>query len=94
LNSAVNVRRGRRAMEDTPKGPGVVYPAGLTSGAHFSLLRTDIQARYTSYSTALNNGFLSVNEVRAKEGLPPIEGGDTYLRPLNMGPNNQPQVTK
>jgi len=36
LNSAVNVRRARRGMEDTPKGSEVVYPAGLTSGAHFT----------------------------------------------------------
>jgi len=36
------------------------------------LLRVDDQARYTAYSTALTAGFLTVDEVRAREGLPPL----------------------
>ena len=41
-----------------------------------SLLRADIAARYSAYAVALSNKFMSVNEVRARENLPPVEGGD------------------
>jgi HK97 family phage portal protein len=49
------------------------------------LLRTDKQARYTAYGVALTHGFLSVNEVRAQEGYPPVDGGDVHRFPLNLG---------
>lgn len=46
-----------------------------------SLLRGDLSARYLAYDRGLRDGFLSRNEVRATEDLPPIEGGDEYLWP-------------
>ncbi len=49
------------------------------------LLRATTQERYNAYSTALNNGFLSVNEVRALEDRPPVDGGDEFWKPLNIG---------
>jgi HK97 family phage portal protein len=49
------------------------------------LLRATTQERYNSYSTALNNGFLSVNEVRALEDRSPVDGGNEYWKPLNIG---------
>lgn len=51
-----------------------------------SLLRADTQARYTAHNIGLQAGFLTVNEVRARENLPPVEGGDVLRVPLNMGP--------
>lgn len=48
------------------------------------ILRGDVVARYQSYSTALQNGIMSINEVRALEDLDPVEGGDTHVRQLNM----------
>lgn len=48
------------------------------------LLRGDITTRYTAYVQALNNGFMSPNEVRGKENLNSYDGGDEYYRPLNM----------
>lgn len=36
------------------------------------LLRADIGTRYTAYATALTNKFLTVDEVRARENLPPL----------------------
>lgn len=36
------------------------------------LLRSDTSTRYSSYATALDKGFLTVNEVRALEGRPPL----------------------
>jgi HK97 family phage portal protein len=50
------------------------------------LLRATTQERYNSYSTALNNGFLSLNEVRALEDRSGIgTAGDEYWKPLNIG---------
>jgi HK97 family phage portal protein len=41
-----------------------------------ALLRADAQTRYTTYQLALSSGWLTKNEVRAIEGLDPIDGGD------------------
>ncbi len=46
--------------------------------------RATTQERYNSYSTALNNGFLNVNEVRALEDRAPVDGGNEYWKPLNI----------
>ncbi len=48
------------------------------------LLRGDISSRYSSYATARQWGWLSVNDIRKFEGLDNIDNGDTYLQPLNM----------
>ncbi|MFI8099395.1 phage portal protein, partial [Citrobacter freundii] len=34
-------------------------------------------------------GWLSVNDIRRMENLPPIAGGDKYLTPLNMVDSKQ-----
>ena len=49
------------------------------------LVRTTIEKRYQAYRVALAAGFMTVNEVRALENLPAVEGGDVIYRPLNMG---------
>jgi HK97 family phage portal protein len=48
------------------------------------LLRADIQTRYAAARVALLSGWVTVNEVRAGEDLPPVEGGDVVFHPLNM----------
>jgi HK97 family phage portal protein len=48
------------------------------------LLRGDTAARYTSYVQGRQWGFLSANDIRELENLGPIDGGDTYMMPLNM----------
>lgn len=53
------------------------------------LLRGDIESRYRAYATARQWGWLSANDVRRLENMNPIEGGDTYLVPLNMVPAGQ-----
>ena len=58
------------------------------------LLRGDTTARYAAYNTGLQGGWLTRNEVRRKEGLPPIDGGDVALQPLNMGPTNGQQTNQ
>lgn len=50
-----------------------------------AILKTDLQTRYEAYSYALQNGFMSANEVRAAENLNSIgPQGDQYLVQLNM----------
>lgn len=46
-----------------------------------SLLRGDTNARYLAYDRGLRDGFLSVNDVRRREDMPPIADGDEYLWP-------------
>jgi phage portal protein BeeE len=48
--------------------------------------------RYGAYSTGRNNGWLSVNDIRRRENLPRIEGGNEYLKPLNMVASDAPSV--
>jgi HK97 family phage portal protein len=50
------------------------------------LLRPTTKERYDAYSVALNNGFLSLDEVRALEDRPPLPvGGNEFWKPLNIG---------
>ena len=50
-----------------------------------SELRGDITTRYNAAAVGITNGFISRNEARARENLPPVEGGDEMIVPLNMG---------
>jgi HK97 family phage portal protein len=40
------------------------------------LLRGDSASRAASYASGIQNGYYTINEVRAWENLPPVEGGD------------------
>lgn len=48
------------------------------------LLRGDTAARTAYYNAGVAGGWLLVNEARALEDLPPIEGGDTPRMPQNL----------
>jgi HK97 family phage portal protein len=48
------------------------------------LLRGSTSDRAEFYSKMFNIGAMSINEIRGKENLNPIEGGDIHLVPLNM----------
>lgn len=50
------------------------------------LLRADSAGRSAYYTTALQNGWMSRNDVRRLENMPPIEGGDLYTVQLNLTP--------
>ena len=50
------------------------------------LLMGDLKARTDHYSKGIQWGWWSPNDVREKEGENPIEEGDVYRSPLNMGP--------
>lgn len=44
-----------------------------------AILRADLKSRYEAYRIGVQGGFLTPNEARAKEELPPAEGGDQLL---------------
>ncbi len=48
------------------------------------LLRGDQKSRYEAYAIGRQWGWLSVNDIRRLENMPPVSGGDIYLQPLNM----------
>lgn len=55
----------------------VLLPRGQSARFNLdAILRPSTKDRYSAHQTALDAGFLTVNEVRAIEGLKPIPGGD------------------
>ena len=52
------------------------------------VMKVSLQSRIDAYTKQINNGILSLNEVRLKENLAPIEAGDTNFMPVNMMPWN------
>jgi HK97 family phage portal protein len=63
----------------------LILPRGQFSKFNVdALLRGDHKSRNEAYMIALQNGWLSVNEVRALEEREPIENGDIHLQPANF----------
>ena len=54
-----------------------------------SFSRGDLEARTKFYNDGIQWGYLSPNEARRQEGLADREGGDEYLKPLNMVSTNE-----
>lgn len=50
------------------------------------LLRSDLLTRYQAHEIALRNRMGTVNEARAEEDLPPLEGGDELPAEANPAP--------
>lgn len=64
-------------------------PERLTYFAEFSLeglLRADTAARAAFYASAVQNGWMTRNEVRGLENWPPVEGGDELTVQSNLIP--------
>lgn len=53
------------------------------------LLRADSTGRSNFYNAAVNNGWMSRNEVRSKEDMPPVAGGDIYTVQAALIPLDQ-----
>jgi HK97 family phage portal protein len=51
-----------------------------------ALLRGDTQTRYAAYAIGRQWGWLSVNDIRQRENMNPVDGGEEYLVPMNMAP--------
>jgi len=53
------------------------------------LVRADLSARFSAYTSARQGGWMSANEIREMENLPPVEGGDTVqITPVGGAPND------
>lgn len=48
------------------------------------LLRSTQKERFDSYRTGISTGFLTINEVREKEGYSSVESGDELFIPVNL----------
>lgn len=55
------------------------------------LLRGDTKSRYGAYAVGRQWGWLSINDIRTLEDLPPVDGGNAYMQPLNMTPIGEDQ---
>jgi len=69
----------RCVLTPEEKSKGYFFKHNLTA-----LLRGDFASRMAGYSTMLQNGIASVNEVRDLEDWNPTEGGDDHHIQLNM----------
>jgi HK97 family phage portal protein len=68
-----------------------MVPEPVTTRFNYdALLRPDTTARYTAYQTARNAAFMTINEIREKEGLLPVPEGDDITAPLNSAHTNDP----
>jgi HK97 family phage portal protein len=65
-----------------PEERATYFPEHLVDG----MLRGDTAARYAAYAIGRQWGWLSANDVRERENMNAIDGGDDYLVPLNMVP--------
>lgn len=54
-----------------------------------AILRANLKTRYEAYRIGIQGGFLKPNEARAKEEMPPAEGGDQLLVNGSMTPITQ-----
>ena len=53
------------------------------------LLRADSKTRSEFYASAAQNGWMMRNEIRKKENLPPVPGGDELTVQVNLTPLDQ-----
>nr|WP_246723594.1 phage portal protein [Rhizobium sp. ARZ01] len=64
--------------------------AGITIEFNLEgLLRGDSGARASFYQSGLNNGWMTINEVRALENMPPVAGGDVPRMQMQNVPITQ-----
>ncbi len=63
-----------------PRDKGVIYAKFNVDG----LLRADSASRSALYASAVQNGWMTRNEVRGLEDNPPVEGGDKSTVQINL----------
>lgn len=56
---------------------------------HQGLMRGDSAARSAYYASGHQNGWLTTNEIRKAEDLPPVPGGDSLFVQTNLAPMQQ-----
>jgi len=83
------VRNIEEAMErdlltDADARNGIVIRFDMDAGD-----RADFKSRTESYSKMHSIGAMSPNEIRAREGMNPRDGGDEFVTPMNMRPSGE-----
>jgi HK97 family phage portal protein len=68
------------ASDKSLSGYGRLYFKHIVEG----LLRGDAASRAAFYTVMLDKGVFSINEVREKEDMDPVEGGDAHFVQMNM----------
>lgn len=68
-----------------PSDRGTIYAEFVLEG----LLRADSSGRAALYSTFAQNGVMTRDEIRARENLPPLPGGDQLTVQSNLVPLDQ-----
>lgn len=81
---------GRKLLTKEEKQQGYFLEFDVSA-----LLRGDMTTRFNAYSSAINAGWLNVDEVRSRENLPPAPNGEgsKFNRPTNLQPQ-QPARSK
>jgi HK97 family phage portal protein len=72
-------------LESAFTGLMVNEPGGTTAFIKFTLdglLRGDANSRFSAYSVGLQAGYLTINDIRRLEDLPPVDGGEIIRVPL------------
>lgn len=60
-----------------------------------ALLRPDARTRYAAYKDGRQGSWITANEIRAMENMPPVPGGDEILiTPVGGAPNPQPSADR
>ena len=83
-------------IEQTLESDPDIFGAGSTLYPEFqtgAILKADIATRYTAYLQGRQAGWLSVDDIRAMENMPPLPNGEgaTYqTTPVGGAPNLQP----
>ncbi|MGC5330988.1 phage portal protein [Micromonospora sp. DT62] len=54
-----------------------------------AVVRADIKTRYQAHALGISSGFLTPNEARAFEDLPPLPGGDELRAPIKLNLNQE-----
>lgn len=67
----IEMALAKQLLTDAERRRGLMIEFNLEG-----LLRGDSAGRAAFYKSGLNDGWLTINEVRAKENLPAVEGGD------------------
>jgi len=107
-NSFASVKEFRKMLYTETLGPSIaqvedtinnfLFPfIGESSAHYFELnigekLQGDFDEQASVLQAAVGGPYMTVNEARAKNNLPKVDGGDDLLAPLNMGAagNNGP----
>ncbi len=82
--------RWENAFNQQIIGSNAVYAELLLD----SLMRADSKTRAEFYTMAINNGWMTENEVRRRENLPPVEGGDDLYTQLNLATQRDRELSQ